>query len=111
MVKMLRQAGCHPVVVDDLSSGHREAAGDSELLVGDIGDQAFVEGVLRRVRPDAVMHFASFIQVGESVADPAKYYRNNVTSTQVLLDGMRASSEERRVGKAGVSTCKSRWSP
>src|SRR3546814_13745071 len=36
------------------------------------------------------MHFASFIQVGESVADPAKYYRNNVTSTQVLLDGMRA---------------------
>lgn len=90
MVKMLRQAGCHPVVVDDLSSGRREAAGDSELLVGDIGDQAFVEGVLRRVRPDAVMHFASFIQVGESVADPAKYYRNNVTSTQVLLDGMRA---------------------
>src|SRR3546814_3766899 len=66
MVKMLRQAGCHPVVVDDLSSGRREAAGDRELLVGDIGDQAFVEGVLRRVRPDAVMHFASLIQVGES---------------------------------------------
>src|SRR5690606_29597202 len=44
---------------------------------------------LAQVRPDAVMHFASFIQVGESVADPAKYYRNNFTATQVLLDGMR----------------------
>jgi UDP-glucose 4-epimerase len=58
--------------------------------VGDIGDCAFVDAVLGEVRPAAVMHFASCIQVGESVVDPAKYYRNNVTATQVLLDRMRA---------------------
>src|SRR3546814_17591884 len=87
MVKMLRQAGCHPVVVDDLSSGRRAAAGDSELLVGDIRDQAFVAGVLSSGRPDAVMHFARFIQAGASCADPAKHYLTNLSSTTVLLKG------------------------
>ena len=89
MVKRLRRAGFHAVVADDLSSGHREAVLGAPLHVGDIGDAGFVDAVLGEVRPAAVMHFASFIQVGESVADPAKYYRNNVTATQVLLDGMR----------------------
>jgi len=90
MVKQLRRAGYRVAVADDLSSGHRGAVGDAPLHVGDIGDAGFVDAVLGEVRPAAVMHFASFIQVGESVADPAKYYRNNVTATQVLLDGMRA---------------------
>ncbi len=90
MVKQLRRAGFNVAVADDLSSGHRKAVGDAALHVGDIGDAAFVDAVLRETKPAAVMHFASFIQVGESVADPAKYYRNNVTATQVLLDGMRA---------------------
>ena len=89
MVKQLRRAGFAVAVADDLSSGHRKAVGDAALHVGDIGDAAFVDAVLRATQPAAVMHFASFIQVGESVADPAKYYRNNVTATQVLLDGMR----------------------
>jgi len=90
MVKRLRRAGFEAVVADDLSSGHREAVLGAPLHVGDIGDAAFVDAVLRETRPAAVMHFASFIQVGESVADPAKYYRNNVAATQALLDGMRA---------------------
>jgi UDP-glucose 4-epimerase len=90
MVKRLRQAGLRVAVVDDLSSGRRDAVGDAALHVGDIGDPAFVDAVLHATTPDAVMHFASFIQVGESVTDPGKYYRNNVTATQVLLDGMRA---------------------
>jgi UDP-glucose 4-epimerase len=81
--------------VDDLSNGRREAVGETPLHVGDIGETAFVDRVLREVKPIAVMHFASFIQVGESVADPAKYYRNNVTATQVLLDGMRAHGVQR----------------
>ena len=89
MVKQLRRAGYAVAVADDLSSGHRKAVGDAALHVGDIGDAAFVDAVLCATEPAAVMHFASFIQVGESVADPAKYYRNNVTATQVLLDGMR----------------------
>ena len=90
MVKRLRRAGFHAVVADDLSAGRREATLGAPLHVGDIGDAAFVDALLRQTRPAAVMHFASFIQVGESVADPAKYYRNNVAATQVLLDGMRA---------------------
>lgn len=90
MVKQLRAAGFAPVVADDLSNGRRQAVGEAPLHVGDIGDAAFVEDLLRQVRPAAVMHFASLIQVGESVADPARYYRNNVTATQVLLEGMRA---------------------
>lgn len=90
MVKRLRREGFHAVVADDLSAGHREAVLGAPLHVGDIGDAAFVDAVLRETRPAAVMHFASCIQVGESVADPAKYYRNNVAATQTLLDGMHA---------------------
>ena len=90
MVKRLRVAGFAPIVADDLGNGRRDAVAGTELHVGDIGDPAFVDTLLRATRPAAVMHFASFIQVGESVTDPAKYYHNNVTATQVLLDGMRA---------------------
>lgn len=95
MVKQLRQAGYAVAVVDDLSSGRREAVLGAPLHVGDIGDAAFVSALLAQLRPAAVMHFASFIQVGESVADPGKYYRNNVTATQVLLDAMRAQGIDR----------------
>lgn len=90
MVKMLAAHGYRPVVVDDLSGGRREAVAGHELLVGHAGDADFVGAAIARVEPVAVMHFASFIQVGESMADPAKYYRNNVVETLSLLDAMRA---------------------
>ena len=89
MVKRLQRAGYTAVVADDLSNGRREAVRDARLHIGDIGNSAFVDALLREVQPVAVMHFASFIQVGESMADPARYYRNNVGATQVLLDAMR----------------------
>lgn len=95
MVKALRGAGCVPVVADDLGNGRRDAVQAAELHVGDIGDPRFVDEVLGAVQPAAVMHFASFIQVGESVAEPARYYRNNVTATQVLLEGMRTHGVDR----------------
>lgn len=95
MVRMLQRAGYTPVVADDLSAGHRAAAGTAQLRVGDIGDAAFVDALLDEIKPAAVMHFASFIQVGESVADPGKYYRNNVGATQVLLDAMRTHGIKR----------------
>ena len=104
MVKQLRRAGFAVAVADDLSSGHRKAVGDAPLHVGDIGDAAFVDAVLGDTRPAAVMHFASFIQVGESVADPAKYYRNNVTATQTLLDGMRAHGVSRSIFSSTAAT-------
>ncbi len=92
MVRALQRGGFHVAVADNLVGGRREAVGDTELHVGDIGDAAFVEHVLATVAPAAVMHFASFIQVGESYGNPAKYYRNNVMASQVLIDGMCAHS-------------------
>ena len=90
MVKQLRRAGFTVQVADDLSSGRREAVLGAPLHVGDIGAPAFVGPLLAALRPAAVMHFASFIQVGESVAEPGKYYRNNVAATLALLEAMRA---------------------
>lgn len=95
MVKMLRTEGLDPVAADNLGSGHRHAVAGNRLHVGDIGDAGFVDEVLGDVQPDAVMHFASHIQVGESVEDPEKYYFNNVSATQVLLAGMRRHGVKR----------------
>lgn len=88
MVLNLRRAGYQPVVVDNLSKGHREAVLDAELLVGDMADTEFLQQVFAKYSFSAVMHFASFIEVGESVKFPAKYYQNNVAATLNLLDVM-----------------------
>ena len=89
MVKLLGQLGYSVITLDDLSSGHRDAVLCGDFVQGNFGDRAVLDTVLRRGF-DAVMHFASFIQVGESVQQPDKYYRNNVTYTLGLLDAMRA---------------------
>ena len=85
-------AGGHEVkVLDNLSNGHREAIVDEsvELVVGDMADEALVEDLFARFQPEAVMHFAAFIEVGESVKEPLKYYRNNVAAPLVVLEAMR----------------------
>lgn len=89
MVWQLAQHGVHVVVLDDLSSGHADAVLGAELVQGSMANVALLDRVFATHRFDAVMHFASFIQVGESVADPAKYYANNVANTLLLLDAMR----------------------
>lgn len=89
MLIQLRDAGYGVAVADDLSSGRRGAVEGMDLHVGDIGDRQFADRVVAAVRPDAVMHFASHIQVGESMAEPGKYYGNNVEATRVLLETMR----------------------
>src|SRR6185436_3882789 len=81
MVRMLLEAGQRVVTIDDLSGGYRDAVTGGEFVHGDIGDARLVERVLKQHGIAAVMNFASFIQVGESVADPLKYYRNNVVNT------------------------------
>jgi UDP-glucose 4-epimerase len=75
-------------VLDDLSCGHRNAVLSAKLIVGSSGDSALLDRIFAAERFDAVMHFAAFIQVGESVQAPAKYYRNNVIHTVGLLDAM-----------------------
>lgn len=88
MVKRLAQAGYLPVVLDDLSGGRREAVRGSRLVVADLGNSAALDALLQAVRFDAVMHFASFIQVADSLARPARYYDNNVGNTVRLLEAM-----------------------
>ena len=95
MAHALAAAGYQVEIVDDLSSGRREAVGDKTLHIGDIGEAAFIDRVIAQVKPAAVMHFAGLIQVGESVTDPSKYYRNNVTATGVLLDAMNTHGVRR----------------
>ena len=88
--KALAAAGYRPVVYDNLSRGHREAVKWGPLFEGDILDRARLEQVMREVQPAAVMHFAAFAYVGESMANPSMYFDNNVTGTARLLEAMRA---------------------
>jgi len=90
--KALHRAGYRVVVFDSLIAGHREAVKYGELVEGDITDVNAVRTALSRYRVDAVMHFAAFLDVGESVREPAKYYRNNVTGALSVLDAMAAES-------------------
>jgi UDP-glucose 4-epimerase len=90
MVWLLGQKGVDVVTLDNLSSGHRDAVLHGQFVHGDIADQLILDKVFRQYKFDAVMHFASSIQVGESVQDPAKYYQNNVVNTLSLLNAMCA---------------------
>jgi UDP-glucose 4-epimerase len=103
MVKLLGQQGASVTTLDDLSSGHRDAVVCGDFVQGDFGDRAMLDAVLSKGF-DAVMHFASFIQVGESVQQPDKYYRNNVTNTLGLLDAMRAHGVNRFIFSSTAAT-------
>ena len=90
--KALRRAGHHVVIYDNLSAGHRAAALDAPVIEGDIGDVAAVRRAIRESGAAAVMHFAAWLNVSDSVADPAGYYRNNVMGTLATLEAMAAES-------------------
>jgi UDP-glucose-4-epimerase GalE len=88
--KALRRAG-HPVVIyDNFSAGHRGAALDAPVIEGDIGDVAAVRRAIRESGAAAVMHFAAWLSVPDSVRDPSGYYRNNVVGTLATLEAMAA---------------------
>lgn len=89
MVWLLGQKGVDVVTLDNLSSGYRDAVKHGVFVYGDIADRLLLDKLFSENEFDAVMHFASFIQVGESVQDPAKYYQNNVVNTFNLLNAMR----------------------
>ncbi len=88
MVVLLEKSGHEVIVMDNLSNGHRESIDKTPFILGDIGDRSLLDRIMAENSFDAVMHFASFIQVGESVISPSKYYNNNVSKTLVLLDAM-----------------------
>ena len=88
MVKQLSLSNHEVITLDNLSCGYKDAVKYGELVVGDLGDKKVLNKLFSAHKFDAVMHFAAFIEVGESVINPAKYYQNNVSNTQVLLDAM-----------------------
>ena len=85
----LGEAGHEVLVYDNLSNGHEKSVLYGNLVKGDLADKKFLDDILADFRPDAVIHFAAFIQVGESVTNPLKYYRNNVINTLNLLEAMQ----------------------
>jgi UDP-glucose-4-epimerase GalE len=90
--KALREAGYEVVLYDNLSAGHREAALGSPLIEGDIRDVDAVRRAIRDCGASAVMHFAAWLSVGDSVRDPSGYYRNNVGGTLATLEAMVAEN-------------------
>jgi UDP-arabinose 4-epimerase len=102
--KALAEAGFQPVVLDNLSTGHRWAVKWGPLEIGDINDQALVTDLLKRYRVEAVMHFAAYSQVGQSVRDPGLYYANNVGGSLALLQAMRSADVNRIVFSSTCAT-------
>jgi len=100
--KALRAAGYRVTIYDNLSAGHRRAALGAPLIEGDIRDVETVRRALRDTGASAVLHFAAFLNVSDSVADPVAYYRNNVMGTLATLEAMAAESCRRFVFS---STC------
>ena len=103
-VKQLASSGYDVVTLDNLAHGHREAVRAGVFEQGDMGDSTFVKDVFRRHRIDAVMHFAAYAYVGESVTDPRKYYRNNVSNTVSMLDAMHATGIRKLVFSSTCAT-------
>ncbi|MGA7122287.1 MAG: UDP-glucose 4-epimerase GalE [Polyangiaceae bacterium] len=86
--KRVARAGLTPVVFDNLEYGHRSAVKWGPFVEGDLADSPLIERVLREYEITSVIHFAAYAYVGESVANPRKYFRNNVVCTLNLLDAM-----------------------
>lgn len=97
MVKLLLERGHDVTTLDDFSTGYRDAIVGGRVIEADLGDARAVAATLRAARPEAVMHFASFIQVGESVQHPARYYLNNLAKTLALLDAVLQAGVRRFV--------------
>ncbi|HEY9646957.1 MAG TPA: UDP-glucose 4-epimerase GalE [Chroococcidiopsis sp.] len=106
-VLALQNAGYDVVVLDNLVYGHRDIVTDvlkTELVVGDTNDRTLLDQLFADRPIAAVMHFAAYAYVGESVTDPGKYYRNNVTGTLTLLDAMVAANIKKFVFSSTCAT-------
>ncbi len=100
MTALLAAEGHEPIVFDNLSKGHRSAVRKAEFIQGNLADYDLLVSTLTQRYVEAVMHFAAFIEVGESVELPLKYYRNNLCCTENLLSAMETAG----VGKLVFSS-------
>jgi UDP-glucose 4-epimerase len=96
--------GFTPVVYDNLSNGHAEFVQWGPLEIGDIRDRNSLDGVLKKYRPLAIVHFAAAIEVAESVRDPSSYYENNVAGTITLLRAAQAAGIDKIVFSSTCAT-------
>ncbi|MBW4652324.1 MAG: UDP-glucose 4-epimerase GalE [Kaiparowitsia implicata GSE-PSE-MK54-09C] len=106
-VLALQQSGYNVLVLDNLVYGHRDLIENTlktELIVGDTSDRSLLDKIFASRSIDAVMHFAAYAYVGESVSDPAKYYRNNVLGTLSLLEAMLAANVKNFVFSSTCAT-------
>ncbi len=104
-MRLLRLGGHEPVVADNLVFGHRAAVSPSiPFFEVDLGDTSAMVEILKREKIDAVMHFAAFAYVGESVQRPLKYYLNNVGATLHLLEAMNQAGVKRFVFSSTCAT-------
>jgi UDP-glucose 4-epimerase len=97
MARLLVETGAEVTVLDDLSTGHPEAVRGRDFVKGDIADVSFTKKLLQEKAIEAVVHFAASSLVGESMADPLKYYRRNIGGTAALLQAMREAKVTRMV--------------
>ncbi len=102
--KELARAGYEPVVLDNLRHGHDWAVRWGPLIQMDLGDATGLRNVFRDYRIGAVIHFAAYAYVGESMRMPAEYFRNNVVNTVNLLDAMRSAGVNRIVFSSTCAT-------
>ena len=102
--KALAKAGYLPVAYDNLVYGHRWAVKWGPLEKGDIADREKLESVVDKYNPIAVMHFAAYAYVGESVENPSKYYHNNVAGTLTLLEAMRGRGIDKIIFSSTCAT-------
>lgn len=107
VVKSLQQHGYRVLVFDNLICGHRDVVENvlqAELVVGDICDRALLDHIFATHNIAAVMHFAAYAYVGESIKEPGKYYRNNVSGTVTLLEAMVAANVKKLVFSSTCAT-------
>jgi UDP-glucose 4-epimerase len=103
-VRCLARNGHEVYVYDNLSKGHLQSVKEAELIEGELADRANLIRVFAEKNIEAVMHFAAFALVGESVAQPAIYYQNNVSATLELLEAMRATEVRKIVFSSTTAT-------
>ncbi|MFI3227160.1 MAG: UDP-glucose 4-epimerase GalE [Clostridia bacterium] len=104
MVALLLEKGYEVVVVDNLSTGHRDAVKGATLCEGDVRDRAFLERVFKQYKIDGIINFAAFSLVGESVTNPLKYYGNNVAGAQSMLEVMVRNGIDKIVFSSTAAT-------
>jgi UDP-glucose 4-epimerase len=103
MVRCVQRAGYTPIVLDNLVTGHADAVGSAKLIIGDIHDSVLLGQLFEKYAFAAVMHFASYIQVNESVSDPSRYYHNNVSGSLNLLTAMLAANVKNFIFSSSAS--------